>query len=72
MNMATLKALRLQARLSMAQLGRLAMIDGKTVKRAEEGLPIQEVKAVAIVETLAKQLNITLKVNEVEGLQIYQ
>ncbi len=70
--MATLKELRLQARLSMAGLGRLANVDGKTVRRAEEGLPIQEVKAVAIVETLAKQLNQTFKVNEIEGLHIYQ
>ncbi len=72
MKMATLKDLRLQARLSMAGLGRMANVDGKTVRRAEEGQPIQEVKAFAICEALGKQLNQTLTITDVEGLKIYQ
>ncbi len=69
--MPTLKELRLKARLSAEALGRLANISGKTVTRAEEGLPIQEVKAVAIVEALGQALGQELRVTDVEGLQIY-
>jgi hypothetical protein len=68
--MATLKQLRLRARLTLAQLGRLANVDGKTVKRAEDGIAINEVKAVAIVEALGKVLNKELTIDEVEGLKI--
>jgi len=69
--MPTLKELRLKARLSAEALGRLANISGKTVTRAEEGLPIQEVKAVAIVEALGQALGQELRVTDVEGLHIY-
>jgi transcriptional regulator with XRE-family HTH domain len=69
--MPTLKELRLKARLSAEALGRLANVSGKTVTRAEEGLPIQEVKAVAIVEALGQALGQELRVEDVEGLQIY-
>jgi transcriptional regulator with XRE-family HTH domain len=69
--MPTLKELRLKARLSAEALGRLANVSGKTVTRAEEGLPIQEVKAVAIVEALGQALGQELRVTDVEGLQIY-
>jgi hypothetical protein len=68
--MATLKQLRLSARLTIARLGKLADVDGKTVKRAEDGIPINEVKAVAIVEALGKVLNRELTIGEVEGLKI--
>lgn len=69
--MPTLKELRLRARLSAEGLGRLANVSGKTVTRAEEGLPIQEVKAVAIVEALGQALGITLRVEDIEDLNIY-
>ena len=69
--MPTLKELRLRARLSAEGLGRLANVSGKTVTRAEEGLPIQEVKAVAIVEALGQALGQDLKIEEVEDLHIY-
>jgi len=69
--MPTLKELRLRARLSAEALGRLANVSGKTVTRAEEGLPIQEVKAVAIVEALGQALGQTLRIEDVEGLKIY-
>ncbi len=69
--MATLKQLRLRARLSYEALGRLAGITGKTVKRAEQGLPVQDVKAVAIVEALGQALGRELSVEDIEGLRIY-
>ena len=69
--MPTLKELRLKARLSAEALGRLANVSGKTVTRAEEGLPIQEVKAVAIVEALGQALGQELRVQDVENLTIY-
>ena len=69
--MPTLKELRLKARLSAEALGRLANVSGKTVTRAEEGLPIQEVKAVAIVEALGQALGQELRVEDVENLTIY-
>ncbi len=69
--MATLKQLRLRARLSYEALGKLADVSGKTVKRAEQGLPVQDVKAVAIVEALGQALGMDLRVEDVEDLQIY-
>lgn len=68
--MPTLKELRLEARLSIAQLSRLANIDRKTVERAEEGQPVQDVKAYAIVSALNNQLGKNLKLDEIEGLEI--
>ena len=69
--MATLKELRLRARLSAQALGRLANVDAKTVTRAEQGLPVQELKAVAIVEALGQALGQDLKIEDVEDLRIY-
>ncbi len=69
--MATLKQLRLRARLSYEALGKLADVSGKTVKRAEQGLPVQDVKAVAIVEALGQALGMDLRVEDVEDLKIY-
>src|SRR5207302_8086291 len=54
--MPTLRDLRLQARLSINALAHLARIDRKTVERAEEGQPVQDAKAYAIVETLGQEL----------------
>lgn len=68
--MATLKQLRLQAHLSIAELARLANVDRKTVERAEEGTAVQDVKAYAIVEVLARQLGRALSLDDVEGLNI--
>ena len=68
--MSTLKQLRLQARLSVAELSRLANVDRKTVERAEGGKPIQDVKAYAIVATLSQQLKREIQINEVDGLSV--
>ena len=69
--MATLKELRIKARLSAEALGRLANVDGKTVTRAENSLPVQELKAIAIVEALGQALGQDLKIEDIEGLTIY-
>lgn len=66
--MPTLKQLRLEAALSIAELSRYANIDRKTVERAEEGTPIQEAKAAAIVRALSQQLGRDVGLDEVENL----
>lgn len=68
--METLKQLRLQAHLSIAELSRLANVDRKTVERAEDGTPVQDVKAYSIVEALAKQLGRSISLDDVSGLNI--
>lgn len=68
--MPKLKELRLQARLSVAELSRLANIDRKTVERAESGKPIQDVKAYALVATLGQQLNRALSLEEIDDLSV--
>jgi len=69
--MATLKELRIRARLSAEALGRKANVAGKTVKRAERGLPVQDVKAAAIVEALGEALGQQLRIEDVDGLRIH-
>jgi transcriptional regulator with XRE-family HTH domain len=69
--MATVKQLRLKARLSIQALGRLANVDAKTIRRAEGGLPVQELKAVAIVEALGQALGQDLTTEDVDNLHIY-
>ena len=66
----TMKDLRLQARLSIAELSRLANVDRKTVERAEGGEPVQEVKAYAIVQALAQELGQRLSLADISGLNI--
>jgi predicted transcriptional regulator len=65
----TLEDLRLEAHLSVAALSRKAGVDMKTVKRAIDGEPVQKVKAVSIVDALAKELNRPLKLDEIEGIR---
>jgi len=68
--MATLRDLRLEARLSQNALAKLAQVDRMTVDRAESGLPVQDVKAYAIVQALATQLGREIKLDDIEGLNI--
>jgi len=68
--MPTLKELRLEARLSLTQLARLADVDRQTVDRAENGEPVRDFKASAIAQALARQLNREIKLDEIEGLNI--
>ena len=68
--MATLKELRLEARLSVNRLSQLAQVDRMTVDRAENGNPVQDVKAYAIVQALSQELGRKIELREVEGLNI--
>ena len=68
---APMKTYRLRARLSIAQLARLARIDETTVRRAERGDPVQEVKAFAIAEALSEELNEQLTIDTL-GISIYR
>lgn len=70
--MAPLKELRLKARLSAEAQGRLVNVSGKTVIRVEKGLPLQGVKAVTIVEAPGQALGTNLRVEDIEGLTIYE
>ena len=65
-----MKHYRLRARLSIAQLARLAQIDETTVRRAESGQPVQEVKAFALAEALSQELRQELSIDDL-GIVIY-
>ena len=69
--MSKLEDLRLAARLSVSALSRKADVDMKTVKRAIDGSPVQKVKVVAIVDALAAELHQPIKLEDIEGLNIY-
>jgi predicted transcriptional regulator len=62
--------LRLQARLSVNRLARLADVDYKTAQRADEGLPIQQLKAIALVEALSRELGRPIRLDDIEDLNI--
>ena len=66
----SMKTYRLRARLSVAQLARLAQVDDTTVRRAENGQPVQEVKAFGIAEALSQQLGQNLSIEDL-GIVIY-
>jgi predicted transcriptional regulator len=68
--MPTLKELRLEARLSVNALAKLAHVDRATIDRAERGDPVYDYSAAAIVQTLAKQLGRTIRLEDVDGLRI--
>lgn len=66
--MQTLEDLRLEARLSLGALSRKAGVDMKTLRRAIDGQNVQKLKAFAIVDVLAKELQRPLKLEDIEGL----
>jgi len=68
--MPTFQELRLQARLSVNRLARLADVDYKTAQRAEEGLPIQHLKALALVEALSRELGRSITLDDIKDLKI--
>jgi transcriptional regulator with XRE-family HTH domain len=68
--MANLKPRRLEANLSKAELARRASVDVGTVTRAEEGQPVQEVKAAAIARVISQALGQNLSVDDL-GIVIY-
>jgi len=65
-----MKELRLEAGLSQSQLADLAKVNRLTVHRAESGEPVQDTKAYAIVQALARRLGRKIRMEEVEGLNI--
>lgn len=69
--MPTLKNYRIEANLSLSQLARRANIATATVSRAEDGLPVQELKAIAIAKALGEALGKKLTINDIEDLKIY-
>ncbi len=68
--METLRNLRLEAGLSQNALAKLARVDRLTVDRAENGQPVQDTKAYAIVQALSQALGRQLNMDDVEGLNI--
>ena len=68
--MSTFQELRLQARLSVNRLARLADVDYKTAQRADEGLPIQQLKALALVDALSRELGRPITLDDIENLKI--
>ena len=70
--MATLKQYRLEAGYSYAELARRANVSEPTVKRAEDGDPVQEVKAAMIAKALSEALGKTITIDDLDGLNIYR
>lgn len=70
--MATLKELRFEAGYSYSELARRANVSEPTVRRAESGEPVQELKAAQIVRALSEKLGRTIRIEDVEGLTIYK
>jgi hypothetical protein len=56
----------MEARLSIAQLARLAQVDETTCRRAETGRRVQEVKAYAIAKALSQAFGQTLTIEMLE------
>ncbi len=54
----------------MNRLARLADVDYKTAQRADEGLPIQQLKAMALVEALSRELGKPITLEEIDDLHI--
>jgi len=70
--MATLKQLRFRSGLSLSQIARKANVATSTVSRAEQGEPIQEIKAAQIARALGELLGRNIRVEDIEGLNVYQ
>ena len=68
--MSRVREYRLKARWSQNELARQAKVDERTVRRAEEGQTIQDVKAAQIADALAEALGITLTIEDLE-ISIY-
>lgn len=54
----------------MNRLARLADVDYKTAQRAEEGLPIQHLKALALIEALSRELGVSINLNDIDDIKI--
>ena len=69
--MATLKELRFEAGYSYSELARRANVSEPTVRRAESGDPVQELKASQIARALSEKLGRTIRIEDIDGLNIY-
>jgi transcriptional regulator with XRE-family HTH domain len=69
--MATLKELRFEAGLTLSQIAKRAGVATSTVSRAEEGQPVQELKAYQIAKALSELLRREIKYQDIEGLNVY-
>ena len=69
--MATLKELRFEAGYSSSELARRANVSEPTVRRAENGDPVQELKASQIARALSEKLGRTIRIEDIDGLNIY-
>ena len=71
-SMATLKELREQAGLSLAELSRLANVDYRTARRADNASgTVQRVKALALLKVINQRLGTSLKVEDVDDLEVH-
>ncbi len=68
--MPTLKELRIEARLPVSRLARMAEIDKQTILRAEAGEHIRELTAYAILDVLSKRLGRKIDIDQIDGLDI--
>lgn len=63
--MSKLKDLRLETKLTRGMLADLAEVDVATVRRAEEGKRIQDVKAARIADALSTHLGRTISYRDI-------
>ena len=56
----------MKARLSQNELAKRAGIDERTLRRAEDGQPVQDVKAAAIADALSDVLQTTLTIEDLD------
>ncbi len=70
--MSTLKDLRFEANLSQNELARRANVDIGTVRRAESGQPVQELKAYQIARALGQALGREITIQDISGLNLVE
>ena len=69
--MSTLRELREQAGLTLSELARRANVDYRTAKKADDNAgSIQRIKAIALIRILNEELGTTLKVEDVDSLEV--
>ena len=70
MLMPTLKEYREQAGLSISELARRANVDFQTAKKADDQRPVRRIKAIALVRAVSQALGQSLRVDDIDGLQM--
>jgi predicted transcriptional regulator len=69
-DLTTFKEYRLEAQFSLSQLAKAAHLNRQTVTRADDGKPIQDVKAVKLVQALSEKLGRKIELKDIEDLKI--